>query len=164
MNRIKSYLSGGSVWIRVSFWGLNNSSVVDGVLLLAEHGYGRPDFVPVDVDVLTVRHVIFPMLVRKDRDFIRVVPWNNLAVSSSLVWNAALDSVLLAVIFQFELLVLPLLVTDSDWKALLLAVLGSQIVCTLGDGTLGDFIEHLKFVEELALVANEGLLFVELLA
>ena len=119
---------------------------------------------PVDVDVLTVRHVIFPMLVRKDRDFIRVVPWNNLAVSSSLVWNAALDSVLLAVIFQFELLVLPLLVTDSDRKTLLLTVLGSQIVCALGDGTLGDFIEHLKFVEELALVANEGLLFVELLA
>ena len=61
-----------------------------------------------------------------------------------------------------KLVLIASLITDLDGQALLLTILRGEVVRALCDAALGHFVQHLQFVEELALVANQGLLLIHL--
>ena len=147
-----------------SIFRLDDSIVVNFILVLAENGHLTPDIVLVDVEVLALRHIKLFVLIWKDSDLIWVISLHRLAVFAHLVRDAILDIVLQLVMSLLEFVLLSFFVTDLDGEGLLLTVLGGQIMTTLCDTTLCNFIQHLELVEKFTLVRDEVLLLVELVA
>ena len=116
----------------------------------------------VDVNVALIRDVEHFVLVWQDYDIILIVFLDVGAVTVILHRNAVLDLSLKSVMSHLLFALLASLVIDLDRQVLLLADLTSKLSRTLRDAILSDLVQHLQFVEKLALVGDESLLFIEL--
>ena len=138
--------------------------VINFVLCLAEHGVFGADLMLVDINVALIRDVEHFVLVWQDYDIILIVFLDVGAVTVILHRNAVLDLSLKSVMSHLLFALLASLVVDLDRQVLLLADLTSKLSRTLRDAILSDLVQHLQFVEKLALVGDESLLFIELLS
>ena len=138
--------------------------VINFVLCLAEHGVFGADLMLVDINVALIRDVEHFVLVWQDYDIILIVFLDVGAVTVILHRNAVLDLSLKSVMSHLLFALLASLVIDLDRQVLLLADLTSKLSRTLRDAILSDLVQHLQFVEKLALVGDESLLFIELLS
>ena len=138
--------------------------VINFVLCLAEHGVFGADFMLVDVNIALIRNVEHFVLVWQDYDVIWVVFLNVGAFIVILHWYAVLDLGLKSVMSHLFLSLLTSLVIYLYRQVLLLTDLTSKFSRTLRNAILSDFVQHLQFVEKLALVGYERLLFVQLLS
>lgn len=150
--------------IRFSFHGLLDSLVIHWVLDNAEESVLTPDIVPVYVHKLAIRLVKFLVLVGKDRDFIGVVGSLHAAILILACRDAALNLSLQIVVTLLKFALVARLIVDLQRNLLLLTHFAGKLCGTLSDAALCHLVQHLQLVEELALVADQGLLFIKLFA
>lgn len=123
-----------------------------------------PDAVPVDIDVLAIRLIVFLERVGQDSDFFRLILSRIHTILVLANRDATLNLSFEIVVTLFELALFTMLVVNRQTDRLLLPHLVSQFSRALRDATLSHLVKHLQLVEKFSLIADECFLFIKLFA
>ena len=124
------------------------------ILIFTKDSILTANFILVNSHVLSIRNVVSAHLVWQNCHLIWMIPLHNLAIWAGHRWDEILNLVLEVVVALAQLTLFSVLVIDLDGQSLALFAPTCKLLSTMRDARLSHFIEHLKLVQQLALVTD----------